>query len=267
LVLSGGNRNLKPELSENYDLGIVLAPVKDLGITLDWYRIIVSKDISTVPTSTIYANPGQFANLYHVNSSGTLTPSIAQANDCPTLQAATCGYIETNLANVGGRMTNGFDLSANYLLRSSAGVFRLGLDGTLVTEFRRQSYTGAPWVSVLGNYAGTNQVVVPWQSTLSVDWTKDIWGAGLSEHFESQYRDQQKLADGSTHIVNPYSTYNAYGSVKPVKNVTLLVGVHNLFNRNPPASNQYVSNFQLGYNPLFADPTGRAIYASLKADF
>jgi iron complex outermembrane receptor protein len=267
LVLSGGNRLLKPELSDNFDLGIVLAPVKNLGITLDWYRIVITKDISTVPTSTIYANPGQFQNLYHLNNAGTLTPSIAQANDCPTLQAATCGYIETNLANVGGRQTNGWDLDVSYLLHSSTGNYRFGLDGTLVTEFLRQSYAGAPWTSVLGNYAGTNQVVVPWQSTLSLDWDKDIWAAGVSEHFDSQYRDQQLLSDGGVHIVKAYSVYNVYGSVKPVPHVKVLLGVHNLFNRNPPATNQYVSNFQLGYNPLLGDPTGRAIYATLNVEF
>ena len=267
LVLSGGNRDLKPEHSKNFDLGIVLAPVKDLGITLDWYRIVVTKDISTVPTTTIYANPGQFPNLYHLNSSGSLTPSIAQANDCPTIQAATCGYIETNLANVGGRQTNGFDLDTSYVLRTSTGNYRFGLDGTLVTQFRRQSYTGAPWVSVLGNYAGTNQVVIPWQSTLSLDWNKDIWAAGIQEHLDSQYRDQQPLTDGDVHIVKAYSVYNVYASVKPISNVTILFGVHNLFNRNPPATNQFVSNFQLGYNPLYADPTGRALYATAKVEF
>jgi iron complex outermembrane receptor protein len=236
-------------------------------VTVDWYRIILSKDISTVPTSTIYANPGVFQNLYHLNNAGTLTPTIAQANDCPTLQAATCGYIETNLANVGGRITNGIDVSSTYLLDTAEGQFRFGLEGTLVTTFRRQSYTGAPWVSVLGNYSGTNQVVVPWQSNLSIDWNKDIWAAGISEHFDSQYIDQQPLADGSARRVKPYSVYNVYGSMKPVPHVTVLLGVHNLFNRNPPATNQYVSNFQLGYNPLTADPTGRALYATLKADF
>jgi iron complex outermembrane recepter protein len=53
LVLQGGNPHLKPELSQNVDPGIVLEPVRDWGgVTVDWYRIVVSHQISTVPTAS-----------------------------------------------------------------------------------------------------------------------------------------------------------------------------------------------------------------------
>jgi outer membrane receptor protein involved in Fe transport len=37
LALYGGNRNLKAETSENFDFGVVLEPIRNMGITLDYW--------------------------------------------------------------------------------------------------------------------------------------------------------------------------------------------------------------------------------------
>ncbi len=37
-------------------------------------------------------------------------------------------------------------------------------------------------------------------------------------------------------------------------------GVRNMFDRNPPFSNQ-AYNFQSGYDPRYADPLGRTLFA------
>ncbi len=72
--LYGGNKNLEPETSQNFDLGIILSPLPNLGITLDYYRILIKNYIQTIPASTIYGNPNAFPNYFVLNSSGTLTP-------------------------------------------------------------------------------------------------------------------------------------------------------------------------------------------------
>ena len=44
-----------------------------MGITLDYYRILVKQPIGTIPDTAVYANPTAFASYYVLNSSGSLT--------------------------------------------------------------------------------------------------------------------------------------------------------------------------------------------------
>ena len=43
--LYGGNTHLTPETSQNFDFGFVVQPIQDLGITLDYYRILLKNTI------------------------------------------------------------------------------------------------------------------------------------------------------------------------------------------------------------------------------
>ena len=267
MSLTGGNRNLKPEKSDNFDLGFVVAPVRDLGITVDWYRIVVKNEIQTIPDTVIYANPTSFADLYSLNNSGSLTQAPVANTSCSNGPSTpTCGYIIQTTQNTGGITTNGLDVSTNYTLRTSAGRFRFGLEGTWVTQFRLQEYQGAPWLNLRGQFNGGNQPVITWQHLLTLDWANQNWGAGISQHFMSGYIDEYADANGNTTKVGAYSTWNTYASWKPLPNMTFLVGVRNVFNTNPSFSNQ-TQNWQAGYNPVFSDPTGRAYYAKYTIDF
>ena len=51
LGLFGGNRHLTPETSQNFDFGVVVAPVKNMGITLDYYRILLKNTIGQIPAA------------------------------------------------------------------------------------------------------------------------------------------------------------------------------------------------------------------------
>ena len=78
----GGNRHLTPETSENFDFGAILAPIQNMGITLDYYRILLKNTIGSIPAEAIYGNPNAFASEIVTNSNGTLTPSIQEATLC-----------------------------------------------------------------------------------------------------------------------------------------------------------------------------------------
>jgi iron complex outermembrane receptor protein len=268
LGLFGGNPNLTAETSENFDLGVVLQPIQDMGITLDYYRILVKNTISAVPAQAIYGNPTLFASYYKLNGAGGLTPSIEEAANCiPSYLASTCGYIEVNAANTGRLTTSGIDLSIQYTQHTSIGTFREDLEGTAVTQFLEQQYNGGPELNLVGWY---NELppAYRWQHNLRVDWSspQSMWGGGLSNRFYSTYIDEYDDAAGNQRIVGSYSVFDGYVSVKPMKQLTVLFGIKNLFDTNPPYTNALQGNFAAGYNAFVVDPTQRSFYLNAKLD-
>ncbi len=268
LSVSGGNPKLEPEKSRNLDLGIVLSPVENLGITIDYYKIKLKNTVGNIPSAAIYANPGTFANLYSLNNAGTLTTAPALAAQCANGPSTpTCGYILQSLQNTGQINTQGFDYSIEYLLNSSVGKWKFGLEATSVSSFDLQQYKGSPFISLTGGINQGNQPVLRWSSTLNIDWSRGDWGAGVTNHYVSSYLDQNPNPTAAPiNTVAGYSIWTLYGTWKPVKSVTLLAGVRNVFNTEPPFSNQSLT-FQQGYNPYFVDPTMRAFYAKAKYEF
>ena len=269
LGLYGGNRNLQPETSENFDFGIVLAPLTNLGITLDYYRILVKNALGTVPDTAIYGNPTAFANDYILNSSGTLTPAPESNTQCsPSYTAGTCGYILQTTVNTGGITTDGFDLSTKYIKRTAIGTFNVDLEGTMITHFRLQEYNGAPQLDLVSWFNSGNEPAIHWQHLLTVGWTSPsrLWGAGVDNRFFSSYIDEFENAEGQQIRVGSQSTWDVYGSYKPIQPLTVVLGINNVLNKYPPFSNQ-TYNWPAGYNPVYSSPLLREFYLNLKYDF
>jgi iron complex outermembrane receptor protein len=266
LSLTGGNPNLKPETSQNFDIGVVVQPLNNLDVTLDYYRINLKNQIQALPGSTIYANPTTFSDLYVLNNAGTLTPAPYSNIDCPTPKAATCGYIIQTDQNTGSVVTDGLDLSANYVLDTDFGKFRVNLEGTFVTGYRLEEYPGGPQLNLVGQFNQGNQPVIRYQQELMIDWAMAQWGAGVNNHFLEHYTDYLPDAAGNLLTVGNYSIWNGYVSYKPIPALKLLVGINNLADTNPPFSNQ-TQNWQSGYNPIFSSPLGRTFYGRITFNF
>ncbi len=268
LGLNGGNALLTPEKSQNFDFGIIIQPLTDLGITVDYYRVIVKNAIGVIPPTSIYANPTVFANQYVLNSAGGLTPSIQEANSCTPYTSATCGYVKQNFVNTGGTSTDGVDLSILYAQHTSIGTFQEDLEGTAVTQYQLQQYTGGPELNLVGWY-NQNPPAYRWQHNLRLDWTSPelMWGAGVDNRFYSTYIDQFPDGNGDIRTVGSYSVFDGYVGVKPTEKLAVVFGIKNLFDRSPPFTNAFQNNFASGYNALVADPLLRNIYINVKYTF
>jgi iron complex outermembrane recepter protein len=269
LALSGGNPNLKPETSQNFDLGVVVQPLSNLDVTVDYYRINLKNQIQALPGDTIYGNPTAFASDYVLNNAGTLTPSPLANIDCPApadYKAATCGYVIATEQNTGGIVTDGFDVSSNYVISTDYGQFRISMEGTFVTGYRFTEYPGGPQLNLVGQFNDGNQPVIRWQHELMFDWVYQNFGAGINNHFLEHYVDAFPDAAGNLLTVGNYSIWNGYVSFKPIPALKLLAGINNLFDTSPPFSNQNL-NWPSGYNPIFSSPLGRSFYGRVTFDF
>ena len=271
IALYGGNIKLKPETSQNFDLGVVLQPIENLGITLDYYRILLKNTISRVPASAIYGDPDAFASSIVTATTGPYAGSLpgttGQATYCTPYTASTCGYIIRQYQNTGRITTDGFDLSVQYTQHTSIGTFHEDLEGTAVTQFLEQQYDGGPLLNLVGNLRIVDlNPAFRWQHNIRVDWTSPnkMWGGGLSDRFYSGYVDEFPDGNGNLRHVGSYSLVDGYVSVKPITNLQVLFGIKNIFNTSPPYTNASQGNFASGYNALIADPLLRNFYVNLK---
>ena len=267
-VLNGGNKNLKPEKSRNATLGIVLEPFKDFTFGVDAYRVsytnqITSLAISSLTDPTLYP---QFQQYYHRNGLG-VPADVAAGNgllstDGSACPGTDCGYIDTRTQNLGGVITDGLDLSSTYKTSlGSAGALDFTYSSTWVHKFGVQNFKGDSYHQNVGVYFD-GAPVFRWQHYGSVVWTLKPFTVGLDAHYKSGYID----ADASNKVKS-YATMDAYlGWSQGAKGLSATFGVRNLFDRDPPYSNQ-TDVFQANYDPRFADPTGRTFYGRLGYSF
>ncbi|MDQ2763617.1 MAG: TonB-dependent receptor, partial [Pseudomonadota bacterium] len=254
IVLNGGNKALQPEKSRNYTLGLVFEPMADANVSVDFWWIRLKQQIGVLSDDTLFGDPVKYAGLFHRAPDGSLSTDGSQ---CP---GANCGYILDTSENLGEVHTNGVDLSGNYRLRAgSAGTFNFGLNSTYVIRYVFQNEAGGAFVDNVNQFQGNGAiagggVIFRWQHSATAQWNLGSWGLGVTGHYKSGYLDQT-----APNVVPSYTVFDLNGSWRPTKSILLAVGVRNVFDREPPFSNQ-AATFQVGYDPRYADPTGRAYY-------
>jgi iron complex outermembrane receptor protein len=247
-VLNGGNTTLKPEKSKGYTLGAVFEPMTDLSLGMDFWWIKITNKISTLPQSTMFANYAQFQQYFHFAQPGDL---LSITSNCP---GPKCGYVEQLNQNLGGTNTNGIDLSAQYRLRSAIGQFDFALNSTFIDKYEYQDYQSGPWNQNVGVYVGSGPIF-RWQHNLTANWSSGPFAIGTAVHYKSGYVDFIP-----TNHVSAFTTTDLFGSWSPLKGATLVLGVRNLFDRDPPFTNQ-ADLFQAGgWDSRFANAAGRTYY-------
>jgi iron complex outermembrane receptor protein len=258
-VLNGGNKNLKPEKSKNATLGIVLEPMKDFTFGVDAFSVTYTNQINSLALSTLTDDTlyPQFTQYYHRYGSKGLLATDGSA--CP---GDSCGYIDTRTQNLGGSITNGLDFSSTYKLGlGSAGALDFSYSGTWIHKSALQNFKGDAYHTQDGVYFD-GQPVFRWQHAGELTWTLKPITVGLAAHYKSGYVDST-----NTNKVHSYSTMDAFlGWSQGAKGFSATFGIRNLFDRDPPYSNQ-TDVFQANYDPRFADPTGRTFYGRLGYSF
>jgi iron complex outermembrane receptor protein len=240
---NGGNPNLQPEKSKSFTLGTVIQPLKNLVFTIDYYNIRVTNEINALDESAIFAEPTKYAEKYVRNPDGSLN------------------YIITTEQNLGGLHTDGIDMTAAWKSEPTAyGRFGVNLDGTYVHKYEFQTEKNGEWINNLGSYQGSgpnNGAILKWKHTLDLNWNSGNWSADATQFFHTGYVDQNP--DGQDHKVSSYTIYGLSGTYKGIPHLDLTLGVKNLFNTEPPASN-VTSLFQSGYDPRYSDALGRTYF-------
>jgi iron complex outermembrane receptor protein len=177
-------------------------------------------------------------------------------------------HIVTGLANLGKVKTSGVDVSLDYRFpESSLGNFGLTLQGTYVTRYDYQQQRDGAYIDKVGDFRGGDfasaGAVARWRHSLTGSWSRGPLSASLTNRFTSGYNDDKRDSHGQVGSWNVWdlaATYDWRGTL------TLTGGVQNLFDREPPFSNQTYT-FQSGYDPRYSDPFGRVLFTRVAYHF
>jgi iron complex outermembrane receptor protein len=258
-VQFGGNAHLEPEESEQTTVGVVLEPIPGATLSVDWFKINLKNAIvNGISPSAILGDLAQFGGLV---TRGPVDPNFPDLPGRITL-------IDQTFINLGALRIQGLDIEGRYRAPLQPwGRLTFGLAGTYYLRYDAQnldkSYSGT-----VGTALGTvtTGVIPRWKHYASLAWERGPWSATLANTYQTSYTDQNPDLNGDPRTVGSLSLWDLQGTYAGFKDWRLTLGVKNLFDRNPPVSNQLTS-FIAGFDPSYYDPRARFVYASVTYKF
>ena len=123
--------------------------------------------------------------------------------------------------------------------------------------YEYQLEKNGPYFDNLGEYFNGNPVA-RYRQMLAFGWQKAAWSTALINRYSSAYKDQNFVDPPfDNNVVAGTNVWDLSVTWAGVKGLAITGGITNLFDRDPPFSNQG-DGFQVGYDFRYANPIGRA---------
>jgi iron complex outermembrane receptor protein len=271
--LQGGNPKLKPEQAKSVTLGLVLTPIRDFSMTIDYFNIKVEDTISAVsPTTTLEKC---------LNTGDARYCSQITRDSLGTLWLLPEARIVATSTNIGSVKTSGVDIGANYFYRLGAmGSLSMTMNGSWLKNYQVEEIPGDGSYDCAGLYNGAGVCGQPrptWRHKLRVNWTTP-WQLELAatwRYFKGsdiETSSDQELLKGSFNPVEQHLPAISYLDLAAVYNLTkkisLTAGLNNLLDKDPPLTSKYGTGAGNGNTfPSMYDAMGRKIFLNVTAKF
>ena len=250
---------LKPEESEQATFGVVWEPFARTSFSLDYFKINLKNQIvNGIPIDTILGDLAQYGNL------------VTRGPDDPNFPGlpGRITQIDQRYINLGSSKIQGIDVEAHYRTPTQTwGRLSFNLNGTYYLRYDNENADGT-FTGTVGNAnLNVNTGIIPrWKHYVSASWDQGPWSATLAQTYQTSYTDVQTDLDGNLRTVGSLSIWDLQGTYTGFKNWKLTLGVKNLFDRDPPVSNQQFV-FINGFDPSYYDPRARFVYTSVAYTF
>jgi len=278
--LQGGNTALTPEESDTLTFGVVFTPefLPGFNLTVDYFDIQIDNLISSI---------GAQNSLDACYTAGLAAAcSNIQRNANGQLWIGTGNVVDLN-TNIGGLSTSGVDVAVNYRKDladygwDSAGTLGFTMVGTWLQSL--ETDTGLGFDNSKYDCAGffANQCGVPnpeWRHRMRVDWGTPIEGLNLAGTW--RYYGGSEIAvlgaDGSlgnspaARIDREFDAINYFdlaATWQARDNVSLRVGVNNVFDTDPPLSYSVGTTGNNNTYPQLYNAMGRYVFFGVTANF
>ncbi len=253
----GGNKNLKPEESKTFSLGLAFEPIKDLTASIDYWNIELTDQIGQFPEQAIFNDPVKYAD--RLKRCKTLSAEVQSGLDrCSPAEwrnSNALGYAVGPGDNLGGVKTDGIDFALGYGLSTGFGRWQFSWESTYVNSYKYQRNKGDAYVENVGRYIDSGPVL-EWIHNFGVGWKLGDFASSLNINHKSGYVDENLVDAEFLNKVKAYTVADLSVTWTGIKHAKFTAGVQNLFDEAPPFSNQG-STFQKGYDPRIASAYGR----------
>ncbi|MBT8048491.1 MAG: TonB-dependent receptor [Xanthomonadales bacterium] len=283
-----GSKDLKPEKSDNTSLGIVLTPLDNLTLTLDFWRIKKKDTIGLFGEENqtlldlltrIEAGTGSCGG---VEGNPALGRSDIDENEIPFyLAAGICpagplDFVNDRYQNLNTRKVEGYDFGVYYDLYTDIGDWSFSWQGSVYTRYDQEP-GGAAQVLLDAQNAGTipaNYPVSGFDDLLRMDgnqekkmnarlrWRKGGWGASVAWFYLSDfYQSSLTLSDGSQWVIPSHDYWNVSADYRFdlwSSESRVRLGINNVSNERAPLADRYFGYFSDAHRDY-----GRAYYVDL----
>jgi outer membrane receptor protein involved in Fe transport len=252
-TLGGGNPDIAPEESKSTNFGIVLTPLHNLRLSVDYYKIKKTNNITTLSAQNLLANESQFGNRI---TRDPVTGEIVQ--------------IYTGPFNGLWLETSGVDTNLNFFSDTPIGDLTLNLGYTYVDKYLQQLSFGAKPVDYLNQPSSgplkhrfNASAYLKINSQWSAGWGMQYYGAydinPASTAAIKQQGSSRVKAQAYHDIFARYALPKAFGWQGGALELTF--GIKNLFDKVTWDMSQST------YLSSYSDPRGRQFYTNLKVSF
>ena len=263
----GGNPDLDPEKSRNWNLGFVwdVPFVGGLSWTTDLWGLRQTERITQLSADELLAAEAFFPDR--------VTRAAPTAADIAAGQPGQLLALDLTSLNASAVTERGADFGVRYHINSNVGRFDLRFDGAWIFRFNRQLTPAAPVEKLAGTLASlatgagetTDHPQTRFRANISQTWSRGPWEAGLTEHYIGRSRDPFSTLHP---MIRPEMTVDAQLNYVWPKGSRALAGTRlslsalNLFDRKPP----FRDNF-FGFSTELHDPRGAFYRLSLTKPF
>ncbi|MEJ5999887.1 TonB-dependent receptor domain-containing protein [Paucibacter soli] len=259
-IISGGNNALGPETAKSGTVGIVLSPWKDTSIGLDWWTITRNDAIRTPSLTELKSNYALFQDRFWRDASGALVA------------------VDQRWFNAGGAKTSGLELNLASGGKIFEGQWAASLDGSYLLDKKSRISNSDPWgPSQLGQFNRYDDPGIRWKHVATLAYSQGPWVNSLTQRYTGGYTDAvlPGVANGTvtppnwSAKVKPYISYDYSVTYSGIKDLSVTVGLKNIFGANPPFSAYYDADLGSGssWDPRVADPRGRSLTMLMKYAF
>ena len=268
------NPDLQPEDSRNFNAGVVYTPKFAPGLT-------VSIDLFDIETTGHVTSSDPALSVTRIESGHTFPGESVVRDENGNLVLIT----QVAFQNTGTQKARGADFSIAYELQTIVGTFRSTTLATYLDSFQESFFPGQPEQELRSSVTNPffEDAYLKWKALSQLGWHWHGFDAVFTTHYRDGFHDILIAPNGirehwvkQTWFFDVQASYQ-FGTRSPntsgesfhngwptwrflLDQTTITLGVNNLFDHDPPRSNNNFPHF-------LYDPTGRFIYASLTKRF